>query len=378
MESKQANTTTKEEVETGTTSTLKNEFESTSRKLASIQLVDDIREHTNADSLALAKILGWQVVIKKDEVRIGDKIVYFEIDSLLPERDWSKFMESKKYRVKTIKLRGEYSQGLILPLSILGENVKEKDFEVGQNVTDLLEVKKYEYDADLPVLCSNKFAKSLQEEAKVKNYTYPSELIEKTDEPRIQSEPEMLQRFNGKAYCATLKYDGTSATYVVDPKNKETFYICSRNYVREYNPEEAYSYIADKYKIKEKLIELDCRYAIQGEIYGPKISKNYLDAKELLYVIFNAKDLKEHRYLDIDELSDLCKKLEIPMVEIIERGDNFDYSIDDLKKLVKGNYPNTKNPREGFVFRLTTEWHRHGRESFKIISEDFLIKHHGK
>src|SRR5690242_2510401 len=76
------------------------------RNLASVQIVEDIQNHTNSDNLALAKVLGWQVVIKRGEFKVGDKIVYFEIDSLLPDKEWCDFMKDRKFRVKTIKLRG--------------------------------------------------------------------------------------------------------------------------------------------------------------------------------------------------------------------------------------------------------------------------------
>jgi len=344
---------------------LVNNFIST-RKLASIQIVSDIKAHLNSDRLALAKVLGWQVVIQKEEFKIGQKVVYFEIDTLLPEKPWSEFMRARKFKVKTIKLRGEISQGLILPLKIMGEDIKENDFEIGQNITEIIGVSKYEDDADHKT------------ETEVKTSNFPSFLVEKTDEPRIQSIPYMIDKFIGQSYYASLKYDGTSATYAIDPNNKETFYICSRNLTREYDPNDLYSSIADEYKIKENLLKYDCRYAIQGEIYGPKISKNYLQVKKISFAVFNIKDLMENRFLDMQELVDTCNKLNLPVVEIVEKGQSFNYSIEELKNLSKGNYPGTKNPREGLVFRLQNEWHEKYRLSFKIINDDFLVKHGGK
>ena len=104
----------------------------TIRKLASIQLVKSIKPHSNADKLSLAEILGWQVVIKNEEFQIGEKVVYFEIDSILPEKEWSEFLREKKFRVKTIKLRGQISQGLILPINILADDksVNEIDYSI--------------------------------------------------------------------------------------------------------------------------------------------------------------------------------------------------------------------------------------------------------
>ena len=116
----------------------------TIRSLASIQEITKIEDINNSTNLAVAQVLGWQVVIKRNEFQVGQKIVYFEIDSILPAADWSDFMKGRKYRVKTVQLRGEISQGLIMPLTILGKNAKESDFEIGKDLTDILNVKKFE------------------------------------------------------------------------------------------------------------------------------------------------------------------------------------------------------------------------------------------
>ena len=330
------------------------------RKLASIQIISKIEDAPNSDSLAKAQVLGWQVVVKRNEFQVGQKIVYFEIDSILPDVDWSSFMKEKKFRIKSIKLRGELSQGLILPLTILGKDIKEESFIEGQDVTQILQVTKYE---EPEVLEDVKFGSG-------KSCSFPK-LIEKTDEPRIQSFPEYLTKFAGKPYVATLKYDGTSATYLFDPNNLEEFYACSRNNRRI--GDDIYNQMADRYKIQEKLKDLKGRYAIQCEIYGPKIGKNFLKQTALKLVVFNIKDLIENIYLDLIEFTDVCKLLDLPMVDIIEKGDSFSYTLDQLKEKAKGNYAKTNNPREGLVFRLQKEWHKFGRNSFKIINDDYLL-----
>jgi len=101
-----------------------------------------------------------------------------------------------------------------------------------------------------------------------------------------------------------------------------------------------------------------------------------LEEKEVKLAIFNAKDLSTNKYLDFDELETLCKKMDLPMVQVIEKGDCFNYSVSELKNVSKGMYPNTKNPREGLVFRLSKDWHTDNkRHSFKIINDDFLLNH---
>jgi RNA ligase (TIGR02306 family) len=333
----------------------------TSRKLASVQIIKDIVDHTNSDNLALAIVLGWQVVVKRNEFKSGEKIVYFEIDSLLPEKPWSEFMKSCKYKVKTIKLRGEISQGLIMPLSILEDD--ETKYDEGHNLTTHLGINKYKIDSDEPLTIKGN---------KIKIKTFPSHIIEKTDEPRIQSEPKFLKIFEGKSYYASLKYDGTSGTYFIHPEDNE-FYICSRNNKRDHTPGDVYTDVAEAYKLKDKL-ELNKRYAIQCEIYGPSIQCNLLNANKLSIAVFNILDIIDKRYLEFEEFVKVCNELDLPMVEIIEEGESFNFTMDELKLKAKGTYQNTKTPREGLVYRLKKDWREgYKRHSFKVINDDFLL-----
>lgn len=349
------------------------------RKLASVQIVSKIYPHTNSDNLALAAVLGWQVVIGKTELSEGQKAVYFEIDSKLPsDKEWAKFMESRNFRVKTIKLRGELSQGLLLPLKIIPDFTgNDNDYEEGFDLTEILGVSKYDDDADEIGTNINgqrvKVFSPFQQE-------FPSIFgIFKTDEPRIQSEPKYIASFNNQPYYATLKYDGTSATYFIDPDKYEEFYICSRNY-RIIKGEEqvkidVYTQTAKDYKIYDRLKKLEGKYAIQCEIYGPGIQENKLKSNKVNLAVFNVFDLKNKNYLDFEDVKKICGMLELPMVDIIEEGESFNYSLDDLKAKSKGKYPNTQNHREGLVFRLKNVWQNvRSRNSFKVINDDFLLK----
>ncbi len=99
------------------------------RKLATIQKIIEVHPIVNADNLERAVIKGWNVVVKKGEFQAGDLCVYCEIDSLMPERPEFEFLESKKYRIKTTKFRGQVSQGIAFPLSILPESIKHIRFK---------------------------------------------------------------------------------------------------------------------------------------------------------------------------------------------------------------------------------------------------------
>ncbi len=114
------------------------------RKLASIKTVSNIIPIEGRDKIVLATVDGWSVVVKKDEFTVGSKCVYCEIDSVLPETEQFEFLRSKKFRIKTIKMAGVVSQGICFPLSVLPEG----NYEVDQDVTDILGVKQYEDTMD--------------------------------------------------------------------------------------------------------------------------------------------------------------------------------------------------------------------------------------
>ena len=180
------------------------------RKLASVQEIASISPLGTSNELEIAKILGWQVVIRKGEFKVGEKILYFEIDSKLPE--WFSDLEMTDYRAKTVIIENVISQGLIKNISYLKEN---ENYKIGDDVSEILDVQKYDDEGALISVSENK--------------EFPIFLIPKTDEPRIQSEPRYTDVFKGKAYTACLKYDGTSSSFLLDQENKNELWVCSRN-----------------------------------------------------------------------------------------------------------------------------------------------------
>ena len=164
------------------------------RKLASIQLIKELTPISGADAILCAKVLGWECVVKKSEFAVGDKCVYFEIDSVLPIASWNDHLRKeadKKLRVKTIRLRGQLSQGLALPLSMLPPD----EYEVGMDVTSLIGVEKYE-----PVVPTHL--------AGVVKGNFPT-FLNKTDELRLQSEPNVLSEAisKGLMLVGTIKME---------------------------------------------------------------------------------------------------------------------------------------------------------------------------
>jgi RNA ligase (TIGR02306 family) len=240
------------------------------RKLASVQTMSELLPIDSDQSLEIAKVLGWQVVVEKGVYKVGDLIIYFEIDSQLPEDRWCEDMQFYDYRVTTTTIAGVISQGFIRPINTLKNH---ENYKVGDDVTETLDVTKYDEEEKTT--------------SRVDAGEFPMHLIPFTDEPRVQSEPKYLDVFAGKAYVASIKYDGTSGTYLLNPDDTDELWVCSRNKIVDPKKKNDYWQIAETYKIKEKLQKYP-DYAVQGEVYGPGIQKIYLELnrKCLLFLMF--------------------------------------------------------------------------------------------
>lgn len=340
------------------------------RKLASLVHVESKKPHENADTLEIVMVLGWQVVTKLGDTSVGDLVVYFEIDSLidvnaqwLPDviRVRAEKSGDTLFRIKTIKLRGELSQGLIVPLSSF--NQKELDdcgiLKEGLDLTEKLKVQKY----DPPELGEGYI------QGPPKKSTFPSHLVSKTDEIRVQSAPKLFKAIQNQPYRITLKYDGTSSTFVIDPDTRE-FLVCSRNQICPIPKDDKCPYheVAKIYGI-EKILRTYPEIAIQGEICGPKIQKNLLALESIDLFVFNVINIRTQKTLDIVEF---CNTVGLRHVLIIDEGEKFQYpTINVLLTSAEGLYPGTRNEREGLVVRSVG---LNDLISFKAISNRYLLK----
>jgi RNA ligase (TIGR02306 family) len=324
------------------------------RKLVSVQKIADLQPIENADFIQKAIVQGWSLVVKKGEFQVGDLCAFFEIDSVLPEKDWSEFMRPSKFRVRTKKMRGVLSQGLALPLeACLGELGRSLNLQIGDNLTDLCGVTKYEPPAGF----------SLDRAA-----AFPS-FIPKTDEIRLQSAIAVLEELRGKSVYIALKYDGTSATYA---NLDEHFYVCSRNNELKHS-QNVYWQIAEKYNLEA----LPDGFAVQGEICAPGIQKNRLGLKAATLFVFNVFDIRQGKYLSYSQFLEFCETYQLQPVETIRQDNSFDATLDELLALAEGFYPNTKNHREGIVIRPIVETRSDvlsDRLSIKVINNQYLLK----
>lgn len=336
------------------------------RKLASIQTVDSLKPIEGADRIVEAGVLGWKVIVKKDEFQAGDRCVFFEIDSILPDGpEWAEFMRPRKFRVRTLKMRGVLSQGLALPLSILPD---QTGLEIGTEVTEQLGVTKYE-----PPLHDGgaKFGKA--------RGNFPH-FVPKTDEIRLQSCPALLEEIrNAGPFYISVKIDGTSGTFCYDG---DEFCACSRNWKKTEDDTNVYWQAARKYRLAE-VLDSHRNLAIQGEVAGPGIQANKLRLLEPDLFVFNVYDIEKGRLLDYHDFVGFCRDgglRTVPIEKVLLAEDlaAFDWSLEAWLRRAEGKYDGTDSPREGIVIRPIVSTYSpalRGRLSFKIINNDFLIKY---
>jgi len=329
-----------------------------SRKLATIRTIKDIQPIPDADLIERIQIDGWWCVSKKGEFKVGDKCVYFEIDSLLPLVKQFEFLASRGtkkmlcdgnevegYRLRTVKLRGQISQGLALPLSLFPEVDESMD-----DVTELLNVLLYE--PPIPACLAGDV------EGAFPNF------IPKTDEERVQNSQELLDTYRGRAFTLTEKLDGTSSTYFNYEGN---FGVCGRNWQLKETKGNTYWEMAYKYDLMNLIPE---GYAIQGEIIGEGIQKNKLKIKGHELRIFSVWVIENKKYLSNYELFDFCDRYALKHVPIINDTFILHHTIDELLLMAEGKSQLCETTeREGIVFVVNTSGQK---VSFKAISNNFL------
>lgn len=327
------------------------------RKLASLQRITTLEPIPNADSICKATVLGWQLVVKKGEFSVGDLCVYVEIDSILPERPEFEFLRARSNRIRTVRLRGQISQGVCFPLSILPDTVK---VEEGLDVTTVLGIEKYE--PPIPAQLSG-----------VMKGGFPS-FIPKTDETRVQILADLLQKYEGEHCFVTEKLDGSSVTYYL---NEGEFGVCSRNMELEKSEDNSFWKVAVNLGIEAKLNSLGKNIAIQGELIGEGIQSNKYKLKGQTVRFFNAFDISNYEYLNYSDFRALMENLELPMVPVLEERFPLVSDINGLVELsIGGSVLRKETRREGIVIRpLKEKTDQIGRVSFKVINPKFLLKY---
>ncbi|SFF00305.1 RNA ligase, DRB0094 family [Chitinophaga sp. CF118] len=333
------------------------------RKLASIQRIKHLESIEGADAIEKAHVLGWQLVVKKGEFKVDDLCIYCEIDSLMPDKPEFEFLKPRGMRIRTVRLRGQISQGIAFPLSFLPDGFNAEE---DTDCTDVMGIIKYE--PAIPA-CLGGIAKG----------KFPS-FIPKTDETRVQVLQTVLDKYKGEKCYITEKLDGSSATYFL---NNGEFGVCSRNLELLENNENSLWKVARQLDIENKLRSLDGNYALQGELVGEGIQSNKLKLKGQQVRFFNAFNIDKSEYLQFDKFMELLNQLELPSVPVIST----DYElVNDIDALVAmATIKSSICPdawAEGIIirplaekFEISNGYFIHGRVTFKAINPEFLLKY---
>jgi RNA ligase (TIGR02306 family) len=328
------------------------------RKLVAIEKIQEKKPIDGADRIEAVRVRDWWVVAKKDEFEINDTCLYYEIDSFLPVKPEYEFLlkgskpkkmlvdgkEQEGIRLRSVKLRGQLSQGLVLPVW------EGLPIEIGTDVTELLGVIKYE--APIPPELSGKVKGS-----------FPS-FIPKTDEERIQNISEVLSSF-----YVTEKLDGSSTTLY---KKNGVFGVCSRN-LELAEGETTQWRLAKQYDLVNNLPD---NFAIQCELIGEGIQKNPLKQKGQDIYCFSVYNIKAGIYLGFKDFIGFCASLGVKTVPIINENYALPALVEELLTHAEGKSKlNENEQREGIVIRPKVEMQYKGqRFSFKAISNAYLLK----
>lgn len=368
------------------------------RKLAHIELITALSPIEKADKIEVATVLGWQCVVKKGEFKVGQKIVYVEVDSIMPEKPEYEFLRDRKFRIKTIKLKGQISQGLVIPLP---KEWNKHKLEEGDDVTSALGIEKYltpsernEEEEQVKKIANekNKLKKFMMRYSwfrriflsKKQKNGFPF-WVSKTDEERIQNMPKVLEQYADSYVYVTEKIDYQSSTFTgklvskysgilskIFPK-KFKFVVCSRNIVNN-DKNSLYWQIANKYKL-EKILKENPSLTIQGEQGSPAVQGNKYGINTTNLWVFNIIDHEKNYQYGYMQMKAFCDKYglqTVPLVKLCKLSE-LGSTVQELVEFSKGKSVLADIPREGVVVRCIED----GKKvfSFKVINPDFLLKY---
>lgn len=344
------------------------------RKLASIQVVNGIFSIDGADRIEVAQVLGWQVVVKKDEFHIGDKCIYFEIDSFLPICPEFEFLRNSSYknsdllgegfRLRTQILRGQLSQGLCLPTSLFPETA---NLEEGEDVTELLGVRKWE----IPETASS-------DGTIIGNLPW---FISRSDETRIQVVPDILSEFGNHAYYISTKMDGASHAIGIDEKNN--IYVCGHSYQYKDDEKSSFYRFVKRRGFLDKLVGYKNsigakQISVIGEFCGPGMQKKRLKLSKPEWYVFTVEI--NGKRVALKTAMKTVRAIGANFVPIEEIGGNLKNKYHDVNAMLRraeDNYYQSGLPKEGIVIRPlepVTSTLLNAPLSFKVINNQYLLK----
>lgn len=343
------------------------------RKLASIQRIWKIEAIEGADRIELAHVLGWQCVVNKGQFQPMDLAVYFEVDSFLPIRPEFEFLRTSSYRktdvmgegfrLKTMKFRGQISQGLLLPVGSFSEIAT--DAALGSDVTEILGVRKWEIEERITT-------------GGTMIGTLPYD-IPHTDETRVQTEPELIRAFAGLEYYISTKMDGSSHSVGIDENG---FHVTGHNYEYKDDGNSPFYELVKTMGLRERMEAFAAKaglatLTIQGELCAPGIQKNRLKLTKPVWYVFTVRE--NGKRVGLKRMQEVCRGLELETVPIEEVGTDLPAKYPTVEALLDradGEYPRG-GKKEGIVIRPTEPVYSElisGALSMKVVSNKYLLK----
>lgn len=358
-----------------------------------VEKITKIEAHPNADRLEVAHVKGWHCVVPTSTYKEGDLCVYIPIDSVIPESlKETLFQNAKidlpKNRIKTIRLRGLYSQGLVANTETihqyLGNHGKHVTIEEGLDLTELLEIKKWEpklpsfqqFASKTRVRYNNENFKKYKSIENYKNYNdlfAPEEQVIATEKVHgTNFRAGWVRRQIPETFFGVLGY---KLKKFFNKNHEWEWSVGSHNVQLKPSTENnLYCDLARKYRLKEKLQKGEVVY---GEGYGPNVQKGYhygMKDGEAGLVVFDIR--REEKYLDFDTMRDYAESIGLEVVPVLFRGKMKDLDID---KIVLGDseFAPSQKQREGVVLKTVHEEFSgrigSGRKVLKCISPDYLM-----
>jgi RNA ligase (TIGR02306 family) len=331
------------------------------RKLASIRVIDSIGPIEGADAIEVATVGGWKIVVKKDEFAVGDLAVYLEIDSWVPTElapFLSKGKEPREFegvqgeRLRTIKLRGQLSQGLLLP-----KPIGLMDAVEGDDLTEYLGIKKWEKPMNAQL-------------AGMARGNFPT-LIPKTDQERVQNLKKEIAAAaeRNTVFEVTEKLEGSSMTcYLIEG----VFGVCSRNLDLKETADNTFWQVACREGVEEKMKTIDeyWDFAIQGELIGPGIQGNIYNLSKPEFYVFDVYNIQQGTYLKPADRLALVQRMGLNHVPVIHPSWPITSSVEGILEAAEGQTVllTSNTEREGIVFKEVN-----GGITFKAISNKYLL-----
>ena len=361
---------------------------------AYVAKIDEIKEIVGADKIEQARIGGWNCIIQKGEYNVGDLVVVATTDAVIPE-SLSNAMNVTNYlrkgqRVRTVKLRGVYSECLIIPFKFfIPFKGKPNEYYEGRDMMKELNIFKYEPPVKQITLGSGRTIRYHENPNFIVYYKFPNQ----KNVPDMFNEEDVVQ--------ITRKIHGTNARYGIVKKTKLSLWDKVKKFFRVADKWIDYEFVVgshnvekgsdsqgfydtnvwyeveDKYFIKEKLWklvkkcnpeEIGSGLVLYGEIYGHGIQKGYdYGLRDIQFMVFDV--MENGKYLStLDARLVTEDLLGLRHVDVLYVGK---WSQETQDKYVFNNFiNNTKVPHEGIVVK-----HFSGDRSkvSKVINPEYLI-----